>query len=304
MSYQLVVDSHCDLTKQEAQELGYVYISMPYILNGQEIFPYEDNFFSPSGFYENMRQGVEVKTAAPSPAYFEEFIEHIWDNDKDIVWVGLSSKMSGVYQFIHQAIRNVQPRYPDRKIYIIDTLAVTAPMCLIASRIAEKAATTENAEELVEYANDLIPRVKMYFFPDNLKHFRKGGRVSNISAFMGDFFGVRPLMTIKDGELVVLKKVKGKKTIIRTMAEMVENEIDNNDRLMVIAHSGNMPLAVAAGTAVKHLYSNLWITDINPTTGAHCGPDAVGICFVSKRQSLKNTKNYDIIILQNEREIQ
>ena len=81
MNYQLVIDSHCDLTKQEAQELGYTYISMPYTINGKEIFPYEDNFFNPSGFYESMRRGAEVKTAAPSPAYFEEFIERIWDND-------------------------------------------------------------------------------------------------------------------------------------------------------------------------------------------------------------------------------
>jgi DegV family protein with EDD domain len=271
------------LTKQEAQELGYVYVPMPYTLDRQEVFPYEENLFNPSAFYESMRRGAEIKTASPPPAYFEEFIERIWDADKDIIWVGLSSKMSGVYQFIQQAIKNVQPRYPNRKIYVVDTLAVTAPMHLIAIRIAEKAKTILQAEKLVQYANELIPRVKMYFFPENLQHFRKGGRVSNISAFMGGLFGVRPLMTIKNGELVVLKKIKGKKTIIRTLAEMVEKEIDDCDRLIVVAHSGNIALAVNAATAVKHLYSNLLITDINPTTGAHCGPDAVGICFISKR---------------------
>lgn len=285
-TFQLVIDSHCDLSEQEATDLGYAFVSMPYYIHGVEYFP--DNNEEDKEIYSRMRAGATPKTYGLSTGHYIGILRHIFEQGLDIVWVGVSNKMTGTYNALNVAYKELQEKYPERKLYVINTKAVTTPMWLIAERISI-AAQFMTLEELLNYANELVSKVKFYFFPENLEHFRRGGRVSNASAFFGNFFGVRPLMTINEnGELTVIKKVKGKKKILNELVEHFMNEVDI-ERIdyfyLYVGHCDNLKLVEDLKEAFKAKYQAapiFRVKCVNPTSGAHCGPDAVGIAFVAK----------------------
>jgi DegV family protein with EDD domain len=257
---------------------------MPYYIHGVEYFP--DNSEEDREIYTYMREGGMPKTYSLPPAHYVRIIEHIFEQGLDIVWVGLSDRMTGTYNSLHLAYQELKEKYPDRTLHIINTKAVTAPMWLIAERISI-AAQFMSVEELLNYADELISKVKFYFFPENLEHFRRGGRVSNASAFFGNFFSVRPLMTINEnGELVVMKKVKGKRKILNELVEYFTNEVDTNKLDYVyVTHCDNLKLVEGLEEAFRDKYQvapQFRVKCVNPTSGAHCGPDAVGIAFIAQ----------------------
>ena len=283
-TFQLVIDSHCDLSEQEATDLGYVFVSMPYYIHEFEYFP--DNSEEDKKIYTYMREGCVPKTYALPPADYIRIIEHIFEQGLDIVWVGLSDRMTGTYNSLYLAYQELKEKYPNRVIHMINTKAVTAPMWLIAERISI-AAQFMSVVELLNYADELISKVKFYFFPENLEHFRRGGRVSNASAFFGNLLGVRPLMTINEnGELVVIKKVKGKRKILNELVEHFMNEVDTSHLDYVyVGHCDNLKLVEDLEEAFRAKYQaapRFRVKCVNPTSGAHCGPDAIGIAFIAK----------------------
>jgi DegV family protein with EDD domain len=126
-------------------------------------------------------------------------------------------------------------------------------------------------------------------FPENLKHFRRGGRVSNISGFFGDALSVRPLMCVnRQGELQIIKKVRGKQKIIRELAKMIEQNISKFTKTIYLAVADNERLKLDLVEEIRSRIPDIIIEcyDINPTTGAHCGPDTIGVGFMGKDSNL------------------
>lgn len=288
-TYQLFVDSHCDLTKEEAEALGYIFIAMPYSIKGGLYFPYRGMNPTSEHFYKLMREGAEVKTHSLNIEEYKNIFRPTLEQGLDIVYVSLSSKMTGTFNNLDKAWNELKQEFPDRQFFRIDTKAVTAPMNFIAKYIAGLATIAYHPETLVEHSKDIIERIRLYFFPENLDHFKRGGRVSNSAALMGKIFGVRPLMTINaEGELVVLKKIKGKRKVMEAISQLVADEIDPNENTLIVSDSDAIEMANELISAViqrlpQRQAIDIERTSINPTTGAHCGPDAVGVCFIAKK---------------------
>ena len=290
-TYQLFVDSHCDLSQEEAEKLGYIFIAMPYSIKGVLFFPCCGTNPTPKHFYQAMREGAEAKTHSLNPEEYKDIFRPTLKLGLDVVYVSLSSQMTGTFNNLEIAWRELEQEFPRRRLVRIDTLAVTAPMNYLARYIAELAVTEPSIDELVEKSQDIISRIRLYFFPDNLNYFKRSGRVSNSAALMGGFFGIRPLMTINaKGELVVLKKIRGRKKVMEVIGQLIAEEIDDNENQLLFANSDMQPEMV--NDFVRCILSSLAPLKkidiiqhliINPTTGAHCGPDAVGVCFVAKK---------------------
>ena len=289
-TYQLFVDSHCDLSREEAENLGYIFIAMPYSIKGALFFPYRGMNPTPEHFYQIMREGVEAKTHSLNPDEYKDIFRPTLQKGLDVVYVSLSSQMTGTFNNLEIAWNELRQEFPKRRLVRIDTKAVTAQMNYIARYIAGLAATEPIIDELIAKSQDIISRIRLYFFPDNLNYFKRSGRVSNSAALIGGFFGIRPLMTINaKGELVVLKKVRGRKKVIEMIGQLVAEEIDSNENQLLFTNSSMQPEMV--NDFVRCIFSfldplkeiDVQHLTINPTTGAHCGPDTVGVCFVAKK---------------------
>jgi DegV family protein with EDD domain len=283
--YQLFTDTDTDILPHEAAEFGYKLISMPYIINGVETYPYEDfKEFDEHGFYEQLRHGTIPTTCALSPVKYKEYFEPTLKEGKDILYVHFSAAMSGTFNAMKLAWEELAQQYPERKLYTVDTKGITIGSNNIVKEIGDLAKAGATAEEIVAWADENVDKFAVYFYADDLKFFGKSGRVSNIAAFMGNLIGLRPILTMNsEGKMTTAAKVKGKKATVKKILEYVDELQDNiKDHRVIVGHADARHLAEEIIEKLKEKYGqdlNCEIVAVNPTAGSHCGPDTVGVSF-------------------------
>lgn len=284
--YQLFTDTNTNITPKIAAENGYKLISMPYTLKGGvDVYPYVDfEEFNHRTFYDDLRDGFIPKTFALAPQAYIEYFEPTLKEGKDILYVHFSSAMSGTFNAMNLAWQTLKEKYPERKLYTIDTKAVTIGSYAIAMEVAKMAKNGYSPEEIVAWSDKEVDKFAVYFYADDLKFFAKSGRVSNLSATMGGLFGIRPVININsDGIMNSITKAKGRRGALKTVLDYVDTLQENiKDHRVVIGHADAYDLALELQTKLKEKYGEDLQTEImvvNPTIGGHCGPDTVGVCF-------------------------
>ena len=286
MMYQLFTDTDTDITPEIAAEYGYRLISMPYSeREGVDVYPYEDfETFDYKSFYGKLRSGVLPKTFALSPQKYIDCFEPALKEGKDLLYVHFSAAMSGTFDSMKLAWTELSKRYPERKLYTVDTKGITICSYNIVREIGDLAKKGASASEILAWAEREVDRFAVYFFADDLKFFARSGRVSNFSASMGGLLGIRPILTMNsDGMMTSVAKAKGRRGAIRTILDYVEHlQEDIRSHRVVIGHADAYDLALELQNKLKEIYGqdlNTEIVVVNPTAGSHCGPDTVGVCF-------------------------
>ncbi len=286
MMYQLFTDTDTDITLQVAESYGYKLISMPYLMSdGKEVYPYEDfEEFDYSAFYGALRNGELPKTYALSPQRYIDYFEPTLKEGKDILYVHFSSAMSGTFNAMKLAWAELSEKYPDRKLYTIDTKAITICSYNIVREIGDMAKNGATMDEIIAWSEREIDKFAVYFFADDLKFFSRSGRVSGLAAVMGGLLGIKPIITMNsEGQMVSIAKVKGRNNAIKKLVEYVESlQEDIKDHRVIIGHADAYNLALEVERRLKERYGedlNTEIVVVNPTAGSHCGPDTVGVCF-------------------------
>lgn len=280
-------DTDTDLTSEEAKKYNCKLISMPYIVDGKEVFPYESfDEFDSKGFYQMLRRGTIPTTCGISPSKYMEYFEEEFKKGNDILYVSFSKAMSGTFNAMNLALEELKEEYPDRKFYQIDTKGITICSLIIVREIGDMLLRGASVEEVMKWADENVDRYATYFFADNLKFFRKSGRVTNLKGFMGDLMGVRPILNMNaDGMMTNIDKVRGKNAAIDKLVEYVlKLGRDVKNHRIIIGHSDNMELATLLAERLKIALGNdlnIEFAVVNPTAGSHCGPDGVGVAFAS-----------------------
>lgn len=283
----LFADTDSDITKKKAEELGIKLISMPYILNDQEIFPYESwDDYDSHEFYERLRGGLVPKTCGLSTEKYKSYFEPEFRAGNDILYIHFSTAMSGTFNAMSLALEELKEAYPDRNFYEIDTKGITINAYSIVLEIVEKAKSGMNATELVKYGTELAEHTACYFFTDTLKFFKYSGRVTNLAAFMGGMIGIRPIIYMdQNGTMTSLTKVKGRTKALEKIVEYFSELGDDvKNHPVVIGHSDCPELAHQLGDMLTEKFGkdlNIEYVMVNPTAGCHCGPDGLGLTFHS-----------------------
>ena len=283
-------DTDCDITPKECAESGIKMISMPYTVGDQVIYPYIDfQEFDAHGFYDMLRAGTMPTTSAMSEEAYLQYFEPEFQAGNDIIYVHFSSGTSNTFTIMDQAVAKLKEKYPERKFYQVDTLGITALSYNVVLECASMYKAGKTAEEIVEWAKVEVPKFPMYFFADDLKFFRRSGRVSGLAATMGGLIGIRPIIYLNDeGKMVSIGKEKGRTKAIARLVQYVEElGEDLKDHRVVIGHSDCPDIAAEAERLLKEKFGedlNVVMTVVNPTIGSHCGPNGVGICFHAKHR--------------------
>lgn len=289
--YQLFTDSDTDVTPQVAKEYGYKIISMPYMLKlGENVYPYEDfETFDYKTFYDTLRKGVLPSTCALNPEKYIEYFEPTLKEGKDILYVHFSRAMSATFEFMDKAWQALSAKYPDRKLYTIDTKGITILSYNIVRAVGDLAKQGKTPEEIVEWAKTEVDKHAVYFFADDLKFFGKSGRVSGLTAVMGGLLGIRPIIHMNsEGKMVSIAKARGRNSATEKMLDYVkELGEDIKSHRVIIGHSDALDIAKDVEKRLKELYGddlNTEIVVVNPTAGSHCGPNTVGVSFYAKHR--------------------
>ena len=283
--YILFTDTDTDITPEIAKEYGYRMISMPYSIDGKTIYPYEDfDVFEPKPFYDMLRNGTMTTTSGISKEKYIEYFEPVLAEGKDILYVHFSRAMSMTFDAMDSAIQELLAKYPERKIQTIDTKAVSGLSALIIKEVGDLYLAGKSADEIVEWSKKEIDRFAMYMCVDDLKFFKRSGRVSGLAATMGTLLGIRPIIYINnEGQMVNIGKVKGRTKALERLVQYVEelgDELENHRLIVAHSDAGEMldeliaMLRTKFGETIK-----IETSVVNPTLGGHCGPDGVAVCF-------------------------
>lgn len=290
-TFQLFTDTDTDITPEVAAELGYKLISMPYVENGgKEVYPYEDfQTFDYKTFYDGLRAGKLTSTCALSPVKYAEYFEPILAEGKDILYVHFSAAMSGTFNAMKLAWDELSEKYPDRKLYTLDTKAITICSLSIVKEVGKLAANGATPEEILKWAETEVDKFAVYFYADDLKFFGRSGRVSGLAAFMGSLLGIRPIITMSsEGVMDSVSKAKGRKgTLKKLMDYVIELQEDIKNYPVIIGHADAYDLALELESMLKAQFGEDLPTEIvvvNPTAGSHCGPNTVGVSFHAKHR--------------------
>lgn len=279
-------DTDCDVTLEIAKKYGCDLISFPYEMKGELIYPYEDfEVFDDKTYYDILRGGVIPSTSALNEVEFTKYFEPALAAGDDIFYAHYSRNLSASFSNMDKAIAELLKKYPERKIYTIDTKSMTIGALGIILELLDLWKAGATAEELLKATEDIAPHYATYFFSDDLKFFRKSGRVSGFSGIMGNLIGIKPVIYISDdGYLKNIGKVKGTKNALKALVDYLDQlkAPDFKKHRIVIASGGAPELVEKLVASLKEKYGddlNLVVGPVNPTAGAHCGPDTVGITF-------------------------
>lgn len=288
--YQLFTDTDTDITPEVAARYGYRLISMPYSVDGTTTYPYEDfDTFDVHGFYEMLRSGVLPSTSAISEERYKAYFEPVFAAGDDILYVHFSAAMTATFDVMKRAVDELLLQYPDRKFYTVDTKGITIISYNIVLAIGELYKAGRTAEEILAWAAQEVDHYAVYFFADDLKFFKKSGRVSGLAAMMGTLVGVRPIIHMnEEGKMVSIGKERGRVRAMERLVAYVEELGDGvKEHTVVVGHTDAPDIAEEVAGMLREKFGDdlpIVFVPVNPTAGSHCGPDAVGISFHAKHR--------------------
>ena len=288
--YTLFTDTDCDITPEIAALYGYKLISMPYTIEGKQIFPYVDfEKFDYKEFYNLLRKGIIPTTSALSPIEYINYFEPEFKAGRDILYVHFSAAMSATFNSMRLALEELKEKYPDRHVYTVDTKGITLGSYNICHYIGEMYKNGASIEEIQKWASVEVDKTAFYFYADDLKFFGKSGRVSGFAAFFGNVIGLKPIIFIgNDGKMTTKDKCRGRKNALQKLLEYVINlEEDIKNYRVTIAHTDALEIAEEFGEMMKKQFGDdlkIEYEVVNPTAGSHCGPNAMGVTFHAKHR--------------------
>ena len=285
--YILSCCSTADLSREhfEAREIHYV--CFHYAVNGVEHVDDLGESMPFPEFYQAIRDGADTRTAQVNISEYLDYFTGFLEKGLDIVHVCLSSGLSGSYNSARNAALIAQERYPERSIYIVDSLGASSGYGLLMDTAADKRDAGLSAKELAEWIEENRLKLHHWFFSTDLSCYVRGGRISKTAAVFGGILDICPLLNMDaDGHLTPRSKVRGKKRVIKDivskMAECAEDGLDYSGKCY-ISQSDCMEDAQQVAALVEEKFPKLngkvEINWIGTTIGSHTGPGTVALFF-------------------------
>ena len=290
--YVISCCSTADLSKEHFEERDIKYTCFKYYLDdvcypddlGQTI-PFDK-------FYQMMEDGADTKTSQINADEYITYFKPFLEEGKDLLHLCLSSGISGAYNSAMIAKRELEEMYPDRKIYVIDSLAASSGFGLLMDKIADLRDEGMSIDELNDWIEANKRKVHHWFFSTDLTFYVKGGRVSKAAGFVGGILNICPLLNVShEGKLIPREKIRTKKKVIKAIVEKMEqfaeNGLDYADKCF-ISNSACIDDAAAVAALIEEKFLKLkgkvLINSIGTTIGSHTGPGTVALFFWGKER--------------------
>ena len=280
--YVIITDSSADITNDILCDPDLTILQLDVLVEGEESKPNCE--VDTKEFYNKLRGKKTATTSAVSIDTFTKTFEAFLSEGKDVLYIGFSSGLSGTYNAGFVAAKEVADKYPDRKIFTIDTLAASLGEGLLvyyAVKMKNEGADIESVYNFIE-KNKL--NLCHWFTVDDLFFLKRGGRVSATTAIVGSMLSIKPVLHVDNaGKLINVTKARGRKASIDTMFErMKETAIDPETQTVYISHGDCIEDAEYLAERIK---SELGVKDIKigyvgAVIGAHSGPGTLALFFL------------------------
>ena len=286
-SYVISCCSTADLSKAHLEKIDVNYICSHYELGGVQ---YQDDLgqsMSFPDFYDAMKNGADTKTSQINADEFVNYFEGFLKEGKDVLHVTLSSGLSGVLNSATIAKGMLEEQYPERKIFVVDSLGASSGYGLLMDKLASLRDSGYSLEDLAVWAEENNLNVHHWFFSTDLTYYVRGGRVSKASGLVGGMLNICPLLNMDDsGHLIPRAKIRGKNKVIQVLAAKMPVHAQGGtaySEKCFISHSNCFDMARQVADLVEQSFPQLQgkveIMDIGTTIGSHTGPGTVALFF-------------------------
>ncbi|MBQ9983528.1 MAG: DegV family protein [Lachnospiraceae bacterium] len=286
MSYRLVSDATLDLPIELVEKYNIFVVPMAFTLDGEEILHYPDERnMSNEAFYEALKQGKTAVTSQINPTIYVDLFTPILEGGEDILYVAFTSGLSGTYQSAVLAKGMLEEDFPDRKLYVIDSLCASAGLGYFMKLIGEKKEAGLDIDELKDWVLAKRNRIAHWFTVDDLFHLQRGGRLSFAEAMLGSALKIKPIISVDEkGKLYVENKVRGNKKGVEYMLAKIRETMDENECSVFIGHGDceERALELKAKVEAETDATSVELTKIGPIIGAHTGPGMLAVLFMEK----------------------
>ena len=290
--YVISCCSTADLSKEHFEKIDVHYCCFHYEMDGVQYLDDLGQSMDFDVFYQRMTDGAMTKTSQINADEYEEYFAQFLSQGKDILHLTLSSGISGTFNSANLAKALLEDKYPDRKIYVIDSLAASSGYGLLVDHLATMRDSGATIDELAAWVEEHKLNLNHWFFSSDLTFFIRGGRISKAAGAVGTVLNICPLMNVDfEGRLIPRYKIRTKKKVIQAivdkMAEQAEGGTDYNGKCF-ISHSACEEDAKAVAALVEERFPNLnghvLINSIGTTIGSHTGPGTVALFFWGQKR--------------------
>ncbi|MFZ7121207.1 MAG: DegV family protein [Eubacteriaceae bacterium] len=278
MGIRIVTDSSSDLNVE--LEKKYNIIVVPLTVNFEDANYKDRDEIKSKEFFEKLSTANKIPyTSQVNPNTFVDVFNTILDNGDEVLGIFLSSELSGTNNSAEVAKNMIK----SEKINIIDSRVVSLSLGLLVVKAAEMVEQGKSMNEIVKVLSESKKNMKSIIIVDTLDYLRKGGRLTASKAFIGGILNLKPILTFEDGKLIPKDSVRGRKKALRWVKNWItENDFDLSKKTIYILHaSDDHYLQELKKILVKEYNaSNIIESEVGAIVGTHCGPGAIGVCFI------------------------
>lgn len=287
MSFIISCCTTTDMNKEHYEKHNEKYIGFHYNVDGVSYTDDMGETMTIKEFYQHIRNGAETSTSQVSVGEYVDYFRKLLATGEDILHVTLSSGISSTFQSATAAAEMVASEFPDRKIFVVDSLCASSGSGMLVDLLAEKRDAGEPIEDVYQWALDHRREVMHWFCSTDLTYYIKGGRVSKISGVIGGAFKICPLLNVSpSGKLIPIAKVRTKKKVLAALVDKMVQHAQGGldyDGLCYISNSDCLEDAQFVRDLILSRFHNVKevpIFDVGTTIGCHTGTGTVALFFL------------------------
>ena len=283
--FVLMTDSSADLSQEMVQELGVTVLPLSFTIQGKVYRNYPDNReMDLPLFYDMLRAGELATTSAVNVAEYTQAVEPILQEKKDVLILAFSSGLSSTYQASVLAAEELREKYPDRKIYTVDTLCASLGQGLLVYLAVQEQRKGKSVEEVRDWAESTKLHLCHQFTVDDLHFLKRGGRISATTAVVGSMLQIKPVLHVdNEGRLINIGKARGRQASLKALVDKMEKTVtEEGKKTVFISHGDCRKDAVAVADMVRERFGtqDIRINYVGPVIGAHSGPGTLALFYL------------------------
>jgi DegV family protein with EDD domain len=281
----IFTDASCDLPLEFIEKNEIYHLGLIFTFKGGE---YEDDFgktLSYKEFYDGLRQGEMPCTSQINEYKFIKKFEELAKLKRPIIYIGMSSALSGTFNSAELARNTVLKHIPDAEITVIDTKCASLGQGLLVSHAARMRDAGHSAKEIIVWVTENMKLMNHWFAVEDLSHLKRGGRISATTAVVGGILDIKPIIYLtEEGKLKNITNSRGKKKALRMLADKYKEKCDDFSRPVGISHGDCLEDAMHLRDilASECGINEFIINNLGAGLGSHCGYGMVAVCFVGK----------------------
>ncbi|QAT39092.1 DegV family protein [Clostridium sp. JN-9] len=284
---KIIVDSTCDLPEEILDKYNIEFLPLRILIKGVEYL--DKKTIKIEQVYSAMKEGIVPRTSQPRPADIYNLFTEYCNKGMDFIYLSFSSALSGTYEVANGIAIEFKKKFKKVKIAVIDSKAGSTATGLIALQAAKLAEAGYDFNIITNEISELVKHVEHIFTIPNLNWLIKGGRISKTKGLIGSILDIKPILDVKDGEMEVIQKIRGRKKALNTVVDILEKRIEKfPDQVIGISHADDIETANELMEIInkrmgKH---NFIVNKIGSVLGSHIGIGGVGVFFFNDKNKL------------------